>query len=285
MVQLLTKRKEKWANTFKPDILRGPVLNHNVANEMRYYRRLAALIEKMTAHTKKQLIALFNEDHAEEYFAMDASIASQARILTNALTSKFDDLFASLAKPMAEDMIDDVNKSSKQSLTQSLKELSGGLTIPVASINNEMKEILSATITENVGLITNIPAKYMTNIQGAVMRSITSGNGLKDLVPAINKQKGITLRRARLIAADQTSKAYSNLNAGRMQNVGIEEYEWRHTPGSRYPRHEHEEMNGNIYSFKKPPVIDSKTGERGIPGQLIHCNCRMMPVIRFKGEK
>lgn len=285
MVQLLTRRKEKWANTFKPEILRGPVLNHNASNEMRYYRRLAALIDKMTAQTKKEIIKLFNEDHAQEYFAMDDSISSQARILTNALTSKFDDLFASLAKPMSEDMLNDVNKSSKQTLTQGLKEISGGLTIPVASINDQLKEILSATISENVTLIKNIPAKYMTNIQGAVMRSIASGNGLKDLVPAINKQKGITLRRARIIAADQTSKAYSNLTASRMQDVGLEEYIWRHTPGSRYPRHEHEAMDGNIYSFKNPPVIDSKTGERGIPGQLIHCNCRMGLVIKFKGEK
>ncbi|RIQ43658.1 phage head morphogenesis protein, partial [Bordetella avium] len=32
-----------------------------------------------------------------------------------------------------------------------------------------------------------------------------------------------------------------------------------------------------------PPIIDKTTGERGLPGQLINCKCRMRPVIDFSG--
>ena len=48
-------------------------------------------------------------------------------------------------------------------------------------------------MTENVGLIKSIPAQYLNGVQGAVMRSITTGNGMQDLVPYLQKHKGITL--------------------------------------------------------------------------------------------
>jgi uncharacterized protein with gpF-like domain len=32
------------------------------------------------------------------------------------------------------------------------------------------------------------------------------------------------------------------------------------------------------------PVIDPRTGERGIPGQAINCRCVMRPLVEFKGE-
>jgi hypothetical protein len=35
-------------------------------------------------------------------------------------------------------------------------------------------------VTENVGLIKSIPTQYLGGVQGAVMRSITTGNGMQD---------------------------------------------------------------------------------------------------------
>ena len=45
-------------------------------------------------------------------------------------------------------------------------------------------------------------------------------------------------------------------------------------------------LNGGIFDFDNLPVIDEKTGERGIPGQAINCKCRMRPIVEFeKGEQ
>jgi SPP1 gp7 family putative phage head morphogenesis protein len=118
-------------------------------------------------------------------------------------------------------------------------------------------------------------------VQGAVMRSITTGNGMQDLVPYLQKHKGITLRRARMIAQDQTKKSFSYLSKARMEASGVLQYEWLHTSGSRHPRKLHIAMNGHIYRYDDPPVIDEKTGERGIPGQAINCACRMRPILNF----
>jgi uncharacterized protein with gpF-like domain len=43
-------------------------------------------------------------------------------------------------------------------------------------------------------------------------------------------------------------------------------------------------MDGKIFSFDDLPIIDRKTGERGIPGQAINCRCTMTPVYEFDSE-
>lgn len=281
---LLTKRKEKWIGTVKPKAVKGTPLNSNAAVEARYYADLRRLILIMTDQTKREIESFFKEPHAEEYFAQDASVSAQAKILMNALAKKFGTLFGIRAKPIADSTVKDADKSSQAQLKSSLKQLSGGLTLKTDILSGPLKDIVPASIAENVDLIKSIPEQYHKAVSGAVYRSITTGNGLQDLIPYLDRYKGITLRRARFIAEDQTRKAFNSINKGRLEQIGVKQFEWLHTGGSQHPRPLHVKMSGNIYNFDKPPIIDERTGERGIPGQLPNCRCRMVPVIKFEDE-
>lgn len=282
MPKLLTKRKEKWVSQHKPQGVRGTPLNNPTILEARYVARLQQLVARMTSITEKELQKFFEEPHAEEYFeAQDASVSSQARILTNALMKKLNAYFARLSVPIAEAQINAVDGASSGSVYSSLKEMSGGLSLPTSAITPDMAEVLNASIVENVSLIKSISIEYLGGVQQAVMRSITTGRGLADLQPYLEKHKGITERRARMIALDQTRKAYNNLNRGRLEKLGLTKFEWRHTSGSKHPRPLHIRYNGKIFSFDDLPIIDENTGERGIPGQAINCRCRIRPVIEF----
>jgi len=46
-------------------------------------------------------------------------------------------------------------------------------------------------------------------------------------------------------------------------------------------KHNKKLLNGKKFSFNNLPVIDSKTGERGLPGQAFGCRCRMKPVVNI----
>ena len=282
MPKLLTKRKAAWIGKRKPDVVRGSVLNYPAGVADRYQKRIERLIEKMIAETERKIERLFNGEPATVFFAEDASVSSQARILTNALTAKFDSLFGLYAKPLAEQMAQEADEASKSGLYSSIKELSGGMSLKTDFLTLEMKDVLSATITENVGLIKSIPKRYLTNVQGAVMRSITTGNGLADLKPFLDRYKAITQKRASLIANDQTRKAYAFMNKGRMESLKVPDFEWIHSHGGNHPRKLHQQYDGKIFSLRSLPVIDERTGERGIPGQLINCKCKMRPIIKFE---
>ena len=128
------------------------------------------------------------------------------------------------------------------------------------------------------------------------MRSITSGKGVTFIEEELLKYKGMTKRRARNIALDQTRKAYNDINLRNMQDAGVKKAEWIHSGGSQKPRTYHMErwdgvsgidngepngLNGFIFYLDRPPVIDKRTGERGYPAQLPYCHCRMIPIIEF----
>ncbi len=290
----MTSRRRKPA---KKQVVRGTKLAYNAAAQKRYEQDLKDLLRSMAKEVTKQLTALFEKPVAEEFYeqqkqsAQDASIASQAKILTNKLSDKFRGLFEKKGKKIAEKMVNNSDKISATNLSSSLKKLSGDVTLKTNFSTPALKEMSQAAVTENVGLITSIADKYLSDVNGAVMRSITTGNGLKDLIPALNQYKGISERRATNIALDQTRKVYNMVNKGRMEKVGVKKFEWIHSGGGSEPRKSHQAMDGKIYSFDRLPVINKeevdrgKAAVRGIPGQAINCGCTMAPVLEFDEEE
>lgn len=279
---MLTKKRAAWAaKQSQSPTFKGSKLMPPAAVSTRYVQALAALTAQMTAQVEREVRRLFQTDAASAHFGEDATIASQSRILLNALSAKFNDLFAKKAKALAETMVEGTAKASATALHSSLQELSGGLSMKTKVMGSSLENVYKASVAENVSLIKSIPAQYLQKVEGAVMRSITTGNGLQDLVPALEQYQGQTHRRARNIALDQTRKAYNSVNRGRMEAIGVKKFQWHHSGGGAHPREDHIEMDGEIYSFDALPVIDKNTGERGIPGQAPNCKCTMSPVFDF----
>jgi SPP1 gp7 family putative phage head morphogenesis protein len=284
-VRIVGKR-EKWASQFAIETLRGAPLMIAGQIATRYSDTLQVAIDRMIKVTIDAVMSLdraFAEDAA---FTMDASIGSQARILTNALRKKFAKLFGDIANPAAEKMTNAAAKDSAQKLNVSLKDMSGQLVLKTDIFNDSLRDVLTASVAENVALIKRIPEKFLDDVQGSVMRSIQSGNGLADLKPAL-EQYGVKTRNwAKNVALDQTRKAYNGINAQRMQALGVKEFEWVHSGGSNHPREYHRDvLNGKIYSFDDLPHLDGPNqGERGIPGQAPYCRCTMRPIFRFNDD-
>ena len=287
----LTKKRQAWADARQSVTLLGSPLRHNISAEERYARKLTRLTDRMTKEVKREILRLFRSPESREYFqsfAQDASIASMTRKLTNKLSTQYTDIFAQASKGFAESMLKDANKRSKSDMFQSLKALSGGLTLKTDFITPAMRETLKASTTENVNLIKSMPGTYMEHIEGAVMRSITNpdaggwGGLMNKMEDMLDKRSQQIHNKARNVALDQTRKAYNNLNAGRMRAVGVKKYRWIHSGGGQRPREHHlNVLNGNVFSLDDPPIIEPKTGETGIPGQAINCRCVMLPLVEF----
>lgn len=280
--------------------IKGKVLRPNAATLTRYNNQWQALITQMCNETSRELTALFKADKHNPAFderllleigvltpvvvAMDASLADTANSVIERLMAKFTVLFDRLADPLSTQMVGATNRDSEHGMQASLKDIGTRLTI---TPTDKTKEIVDAAAQESAGLIKRTPQKYLPEIQGDVMRSITTGNGLADLVPALEKKEVSVKNWASNVAKDQTRKVYNNLNKVRAQDAGAEEYEWVHSGGSNKPRKYHLDrtpagLNGRICRFDDPPIIDEKTGERGIPGQLPYCGCTMRVIFSFK---
>ena len=278
----VTKKRAAWANARGGATFKGKPLVPSAAPEERYRKRIEKAIRVMREETEREVAKLWAAHRPAVRSGMDASLASQARILTNALARRFQAFFDKLAPGLADSFISEVTKASAAGLHSSLKEMSGGISLKTSVIDGTIKEMTKASVAENVGLIKSIPREYFQRIQGAVMRGITAGNGAAEVLETVKKSGAITDRRAELIARDQTSKATTHLNSARMKSLGVQKFEWLHSGGGREPRPLHRNvLDGQVFSLDDPPVIDENTGERGLPGQLINCRCRMVPVVDF----
>ena len=288
--------------------VKGAPLRPNAATLARFNRGWMALIDQMTRETTKELTALFKRSDSAALdslevrvlrdvgfgcrispvtVAMDATLGDEAQSIIDRLLGKFTVLFDRAATGLVSVMTADTLRDSATGLQRSLKDISGQVTLPMT---DQLREVVDASAQEAAGLIKRVPVDYLPAVQGDVMRSITTGNGLADLEPALAKQNVKVKNWASNVAKDQTRKVYANINKVRMQQVGIKKFMWLHSGGSNKPRKYHMDrapggLNGGIFSFDDPPVIDERTGERGIPGQLPYCGCTASPIIEFSDEE
>lgn len=276
----LTKTRQVWAASRGGATFRGQPLNYNISVEARYRDalwRMVAQMQRETLATMRKLETIAGDASV----AMDVSLASQARILTNALRAKFQAAFNRQAQSLADRFARDTEAASRGSLHASLKELSGGISLKTSVLPPPVREAVKAGIAENVNLIRSIPEQYFQRLQGSVMRNIQRGDGTAGILRTVKALGLVTESRAALIARDQTSKATTALNAARMRALNVRKFEWLHSGGGKEPRKLHEDLSGQVFDLDDPPVIDDKTGERGLPGQLINCRCRMVPVVDY----
>jgi SPP1 gp7 family putative phage head morphogenesis protein len=275
----------------KNNVIKGNRLNYNASIQSKYEKEIKALISMMTKETNKKILSLFESPTAEEFFSTDASISSQAKLVTNELLKKYGSLFKLKGASLADKTIKSIDGLSSTNLKSSLKSLTNGLTLKTDFLTGDLKEMLKASVNENVSLIESIAENYLSRVQKMVMRSITTGNGLETIIPSLKKYDGMSDHQARTIANDQTRKIYNTFNKARMEKIGVKKFEWIHSAGGLQPRQSHIAMSGKIFSFDDLPIINKEqvdkgyeAPEKGIPGQAINCRCTMTPVMDFEEE-
>lgn len=265
----------------KNQIIKGTILNPSNTIGAEYAKAIVCLIDRMHKDALQELKNAFNE-HASDS-AMDGSISSQGRIKINFLKDKWESIFNKAAKKFTDKMIRKNIAHSKTTLGMSLKNISKDLSIKFDNSDVFMSNIIKASTEEAANLIKTIPQDYLNDVQGQVMRSISSGNGLADLVPYMNSIYKNNARHARLVALDQTRKTYNSINLGQMRKIGVSKFEWIHSGGGKHPRAEHIKLNGKVFDIDKPPFIGVMYGKDiyGFPAQLPNCRCTMRPLVSF----
>ena len=262
----------------------GKALRPNLSIGSDFAKPQVALIDLMYKDIKRELTKIFKETNFTS--AMDASTASQARIVLNYLLRKWSKRFDELAKSSVDRMISRTFKNSAVTLNMSFKDVSEDFKIDTSFSDARLQEVIKASTQEAANLIKVIPEKFINDVQGQVMRSITTGQGLKDLVPYLTDKYHGNVKRATNTALDQTRKAYQSINTTRLKAFGVKSFIWVHSGGGKVPRQEHIRMSGKEYRFDDPPVIGTMYGSevRGLPGDLPNCRCICKPVINFDLE-
>jgi SPP1 gp7 family putative phage head morphogenesis protein len=281
-----TQTRKDWA-TARGATMQGTPLIPPQEAERLYRTAMQKAIQRMVKAYGKELEATIKPfaTAADAGLAMDANLGSQLDMMFGRLNKHWGKVFGKLARTLAKTTVSRVDRLSKRRLDQSLKELSGGLTIKTPDLPESMISTLQAATARNVGLIKSIQSKFHDQIAQEVLNNIGDQQSVfenaKKLVSRVYFHGETTEERARLIARDQVAKMSSEMSAARAKSAGITKFKWRHSGGSADPRKLHLDHNNKIFSYDDLPVIDERTGEKGLPGQAINCRCVAIPVIDF----
>lgn len=249
--------------------------------EVAYKRELESLIADMNASVQYWLTAAYRADPPRMAkvvdVAQDAATPPSAKVkrVLDDLAKRWIKKFDEAAPRISEIYMRSQFKATDNSFKQALKD--AGWTVKF-QMTPAIRDALNATMQENIGLIRSIPAQYLEQVQGVVMRSYTAGRDLKGMIDGIKAIYPKVADRAETIARDQSNKANATVNRTRSLQLGITEGIWMHSGAGKVPRPSHVDAGKDKLKFKiaKGAWID---GKFILPGQLINCRCTYRCVL------
>lgn len=254
----------------KARVLRG--VRANAGLEAIYRRRLQTLIAEMNRSVTSSIVAAYRR-RPPELLAHDESPAAAMRALIRRLTKQWLKRFDDAAPKLAKWFATSAHKRSQSTLKKILKD--GGFSVPF-KMTRAQNDALQAVIGENVGLIKSIPAKYLQQVEGIVMRATAIGRDQHFLAAELEKQFGVTKRRAAFLARDQLNKTTAVVTrVQQMEAFGPDaEAVWCHSAGGKTPRPTHVKAGKDKQVYKvSEGWLDPAINKRIWPGTEINCRC------------
>ena len=262
-----------------------PPVRPNVGIEIAYRKRLDRLIAEMHNSCVYWLTAAYKANTPE--MAQDASPAMALRGVMKALSRRWTKRINDAAPELADYFSKAATERSDAALKSILKN--AGFSIEW-KMTAQANDVLQATIGEQVSLIKSVASNYLSDVEGAVMRSVAAGRDIKGLIDEIGPKISLTRklgesdaslidrtqRRAALIARSQNNLATANMTKARQDSLGMTEAVWMHSHGGRHPRPSHVAADGKRYNIKDGMVLDGKVCW---PGTEINCRCLSRGVI------
>lgn len=246
--------------------------------QIQYNRKLQQLIKLVRADIDAELVPLIKQQ-VSEYIA-DAwpdVIAAVLRRLVARWTNSY-------AQRQAERIAADFVRTSAEDNMRRQKSFG----INLYGGDDQLQDYLQAATFQNVQLISSIPTQYLEQVQNIVMSNMRQGMRPSYIEQTLVKQFGITSRRAKLIASDQTSKIQGEMNRIRQVNSGITYFKWVTSHDERV-RHSHVQVaerdvgyGAGVFRWDDLPVVD---GVPTFPGQPIRCRCVARAVTNAQVER
>lgn len=246
--------------------------------QIQYNRKLQQIVKLVRADVDAEIVPVIKQQ-APEYVAdawTDVITAALRRLLTR-WTSPF-------AQKQAEQIAADFVRTAADDNLRRQKSFG----IDLYGGDRQLQDYLQAAAFQNAQLIKSIPAQYLEQVQNIVMGNMRQGMRPSYIEQQLVKQFGVTTRRAKLIAADQTAKIQGEMNKIRQVNSGIEFFTWVTSQDERV-RHSHVEVakrdvgfGPGVFRWDDLPIVD---GVPTFPGQPINCRCVARPVTAAQVER
>lgn len=154
----------------------------------------------------------------------------------------------------------------------------------------EQKREIARTYTNNMRdyVIKDFAQERIPEMRKKIQELVLKGYRPDKVQELLEKEYGIAGRKAKFLAQNETSIMLSEYKRVTYQEMGFDKFIWKTITDGR-ERELHKQLNNTTWSYDNPPVIDERTGQRGLPGQTYNCRCEAVPFrsgseIKIKGR-
>lgn len=167
-------------------------------------------------------------------------------------------------------VLDDVHGQIQKNITK--------LNVIEPELTAEQKAEIAKNYTNNMQFyIKNWVAEDIPKMRQKVQKAVLEGYREDEVQEMLQKGYGIAERKAKFLAQNETSIMLAQLKKATYTQMGFEHFVWNTILDGK-EREEHKDLHGKIFRFDEPPVIDKRTGQKGLPGETYNCRCSLTPI-------
>lgn len=151
------------------------------------------------------------------------------------------------------------------------------INVIVPELTQEQFEQIEQAYTKNMQYyVKNWTVEHIEEMREKVHKAILEGFREENVVKMLQTEYGIAERKAKFLAQNETSIMLAEYKKATYTAMGFDKFIWKTRMDGR-ERLLHKELNGKIFRFDEPPIIDERTGQRGLPGETYNCRCLLLP--------
>lgn len=151
------------------------------------------------------------------------------------------------------------------------------LNVIVPELTEEQKQEIAQSYTNNMRFyIKDFEEKRIPEMRRKIAQMVLDGYRTDHIQKMLEQEYGIMSRKAEFLAQNETTIMLAQYKRVTYQEMGFDKFIWRTIVDGR-ERDLHYKHNGKIFRYDDPPIIDERTGQRGLPGTIWNCRCTAIP--------
>ena len=202
-----------------------------------------------------------------------ADVVAIKKIMDSAIGSIEEALKGLKLVDLAEDMILDVQKRTYENFKAN----------KIQTITPKMSDSVATQFaeeyTDNIKLnIKKWLPEDIIRMREVVGQMALDGESRITIQQYIENRFKVSQSKAKFLARNESKLAVTEYLKAKYQEAGATHFQWKSSNDER-TRAEHKELNNKVFRFDDPPIIDKRTGTKGLPGEFYGCRCVFIPIF------
>lgn len=169
-------------------------------------------------------------------------------------------------------ILDDAGKEIKKTVKH--------LNIIEPDLTEQQKQEIARSYTQNMRdyVIKDFQNERIPQMRQRVLQATLEGYRLDKVEKILKQEFGFMASKAKFLAYNETNIALAEVKRAMYQAMGFDKFVWQTRADARV-RDLHQHLNGTVWRYDNPPVIDERTGQKGLPGETYNCLLGDMVIV------